>query len=124
MTLADDVLFVVMQSHRHTVSTPLRLRKDVVERLNADPAIRVMVYCASDGPLVGCTKLDISFPHQIELKVNHEEVKANVRGLKNKPGSTRPVDITAFLRKAENYENTFAMTYALTQKVIMTSDLS
>lgn len=111
------VISSAMQSHRHTVTTSLRLRKDVVERLNADPAIRVMVYCASDGSLASYTKLDISFPHQIELKVNQEEVKANVRGLKNKPGSTRPVDITGFLRKIENYENTFAMTYALTQKV-------
>ncbi|KAL9108933.1 MAG: hypothetical protein Q9227_006329 [Pyrenula ochraceoflavens] len=59
---------------------------------------------------------DIQFPHQVELKVNLDDVKANLRGLKNKPGSTRPADITDQLRKKPGYVNTVTMTYALTQK--------
>jgi len=62
---------------------------------------------------------DVSFPHQSEIKVNGGEIKANLRGLKNKPGSTRPVDITSVLRlqhNIPNYENKIAMTYALTNK--------
>lgn len=44
-------------------------------------------------------------------------MKANLRGLKNKPGSTRPVDITKELRlNLPNYSNTVEMTYALTSK--------
>lgn len=46
-----------------------------------------------------------------------DEIKANLRGLKNKPGSTRPADITNFVRKRPNYENSVVMTYALTHKV-------
>lgn len=60
---------------------------------------------------------DIAFPHQSELKVNGGDVKANLRGLKNKPGSTRPVDITDLLRlKIPNYANNIEFTYALTNK--------
>lgn len=62
---------------------------------------------------------DISFPQQLEIKVSGEEVKANFKGLKNKPGSTRPADITAFIKKQANYVNNIAVTYALTHKVVM-----
>lgn len=70
--------------------------------------------CAADrGPLQ-----DISFPPQSELRVNGGEVKANLRGLKNKPGSTRPADITSALRfKPSHYLNNVDFTYALTNKV-------
>jgi E3 SUMO-protein ligase PIAS1 len=74
-----------------------------------------MVFCATEGH----GRQDIAFPHQSEIKVNGGEVKANLRGLKNKPGSTRPVDITKDLRlKVPTYVNTIEMTYALTTKVI------
>jgi E3 SUMO-protein ligase PIAS1 len=77
-----------------------------------------MVFCAAGNTGVQ----DISFPHQAELKVNGFEVQANLRGLKNKPGSTRPVDITASLRlKPSNYTNSVDLTYALTTKVCLTS---
>ncbi len=74
-----------------------------------------MIYCASD-PLSPFSKADIAFPYQVEIKVNMDEVKANLRGLKNKPGSTRPADITDLLRKRAGYENTMTVTYALTHK--------
>ncbi|KAF3770445.1 hypothetical protein M406DRAFT_354454 [Cryphonectria parasitica EP155] len=72
-----------------------------------------MVFCAASN----FGTQDIAFPHQSELKVNGDDVKANLRGLKNKPGSTRPVDITDLLRlKIPTYHNTVEFTYALTQK--------
>ena len=92
------------------------LRGDVADRLLRDPTIRVMIYCASD-PLSPFSKTEISFPYQVEIKVNMDEVKTNLlRGLKNKPGSTRPADITDLLRKRGGYENTMTVTYALTTK--------
>lgn len=75
--------------------------------------MRVMVFCATEGQ----GRHDVAFPHQSEIKVNGGEVKANLRGLKNKPGSTRPVDITKELRlKIPIYTNNIEMTYALTTK--------
>lgn len=75
-----------------------------------------MVYCAAD-PITPYTLADIAFPYQVEIKVNEDEVKANLRGLKNKPGSTRPADITKLLRIRADYSNMMRITYALTQKV-------
>lgn len=76
-----------------------------------------MVFCAADTGLNHFSASDVAFPHQVELKVNLDDVKANLRGLKNKPGSTRPADITSFIRKKAGYNNQVTMTYALTQKV-------
>src|SRR5689334_18616245 len=58
-----------------------------------DPGKRIMLYCAAE-PIGGAIRSDIAFPHQLEIKVNNQDVRANFRGLKNRPGSTRPADIT------------------------------
>ena len=95
----------------------VNLSSSTAADLQTDPTLRVMVYCAADSGLKQFTKSDIAFPHQVELKANLDEVKANLRGLKNKPGTTQPADITNYLRKKANYTNNIIMTYALTQKV-------
>ena len=75
-----------------------------------------MIYCAADSGVSPFSKVDIAFPYQVEIKVNQDEVKSNLRGLKNKPGSTRPADITNLLRKRAGYQNIMEVLYALTQK--------
>ncbi|KAF9871617.1 MIZ/SP-RING zinc finger [Colletotrichum karsti] len=104
-----------MSQHRNMVSIPIRLNdcpslNKVVE--NKD-LYRVMVFCAENN---NNEIQNISFPHQSEIKINGNEVKANLRGLKNKPGSTRPVDITSFLRLKNDVRTLVEFTYALTQK--------
>ncbi len=86
----------------------------ILSRVLREPALRVLVFCAAESSGVQ----DILFPHQSEIKVNGDEVKANLRGLKSKPGSTRPVDITQKLRlNIPAYSNSVELTYALTNKV-------
>lgn len=93
----------------------------ILTRVQADPNLKVMVFCAADSG----SRQDIAFPHQSEIKVNGGEIKANLRGLKNKPGSTRPVDITKELRlNIPAYSNNVEMTYALTSKVGGRSEVS
>jgi E3 SUMO-protein ligase PIAS1 len=105
------------ENTRDTAKVLVNLTADVVEQLQHDRNFRVMVFCAADNNLPPFSQSDIAFPHQVELKCNLDEVKANLRGLKNKPGSTRPADITPFIRKKVGYPNEVQMTYALTQKV-------
>ena len=108
---------VLVREHtRDQVDCKIIFRPEIADKLNLDSSIRIMVYCASD-PVSSYSKVDIAFPHQVEIKVNLDEVKANLRGLKNKPGSTRPADITNLLRKRAHYENLLNVTYALTHKV-------
>ena len=74
-----------------------------------------MIYCTTDTANSPFSRVDIAFPHQVEIKVNQDEIKGNLRGLKNKPGTTRPADITDLLRKRNGYSNDIAITYALTK---------
>lgn len=96
----------------------ISLQPHVADMLTADPTTRAMIYCAPDA-MSSFSRVDIEFPHQIEIKVNQDEVKANLRGLKNKPGTTRPVDITSMLRHKTGYNNHMVVTYALTKKVVI-----
>ncbi|KAF4945207.1 hypothetical protein FSARC_14480 [Fusarium sarcochroum] len=103
----------VMSQHRNTVTIPIKIDDHpILQKCADDPSYRVMVFCA--GETIGTQ--DVAFPHQSELKVNGGEIKANLRGLKNKPGSTRPVDITKALRLRSKYTNNVDFTYALTSK--------
>ncbi|KAL8918816.1 MAG: hypothetical protein Q9208_007154 [Pyrenodesmia sp. 3 TL-2023] len=115
LTDVHECKALVREATRDQVDCKIILRPDIADKLLADPSIRVMIYCASE-PISHFAKVDIAFPHQVEIKVNLDEVKANLRGLKNKPGSTRPPDITSLLRKRANYENSLSLTYALTHK--------
>ncbi|KAI1096461.1 zf-MIZ-domain-containing protein [Rostrohypoxylon terebratum] len=105
----------VMSNHRNSINIVLK-PNDYPGLANCYPhpsPMRVMVFCGDDntGPQ------DIQFPQNAELKVNGADIKHNLRGLKNKPGSTRPVDITQHLRWRPNtYSNNIEFTYALTQK--------
>lgn len=104
-----------MSQHRNSVQVPLKANdhSSLVRCIN-DRSLRVMLFCAAD--IQG--DQDVAFPHQSEIKVNSDEIKANLRGLKGKPGSTRPVDITDSLRlRQNNYVNNIEFTYALTNKV-------
>ncbi|GAB1320754.1 E3 SUMO-protein ligase pli1 [Madurella fahalii] len=104
----------VMAAHRNAERITIRAQDHAaLQQPLTDPSFRVMVFCAA-----GNTGFqDIAFPYQCELKVNGGDIKANLRGVKNKPGSTRPVDITDLLRlKPAGYANTVEFTYALTQK--------
>ncbi|KAF7126169.1 hypothetical protein CNMCM5793_002591 [Aspergillus hiratsukae] len=114
--LTPTVECKIREQTRDNVELKVVLTPTVASRLQADPNLRVMVYCAADSGLNQYTKSDIAFPHQVELKANLDEVKANLKGLKNKPGTTRPADVTSYIRKKPGYPNHIVMTYALTQK--------
>lgn len=86
--------------------------------MRVDPTLKLLLFSAMENSLSEYNNLqDVAFPSQIEVKINGDEVKANFKGLKNKPGSTRPADITEYVRKTPaHYRNTIQITYALTQK--------
>lgn len=77
-----------------------------------------MLYSTAATLLGGYEMQDVAFPSQLEVRVNQEEVKSNYKGLKNKPGTTKPADLTPFVRKMPGYANNLSITYALTTKVV------
>ncbi|EPS26074.1 hypothetical protein PDE_01010 [Penicillium oxalicum 114-2] len=116
MPLTSVMECKVREQTRDSVELKITLNMATATDLQNDPNLRVMIYCAADSGLKQYTKSDIAFPHQVELKANLDEVKANLRGLKNRPGTTQPADVTTHLRKKANYPNNVVMTYALTTK--------
>ncbi|KAL2879625.1 E3 SUMO-protein ligase pli1 [Colletotrichum sp. CLE4] len=111
--VGDVRLCDAMSQHRNMISIPVKVSEHPqINRVLEDKSLRIMVFCAGDNSGVQ----EIAFPHQSEIKINGNEVKANLRGLKNKPGSTRPVDITSYLRLKNDNRNLVEFTYALTQK--------
>ncbi|KAF2128565.1 E3 SUMO-protein ligase PIAS1 [Dothidotthia symphoricarpi CBS 119687] len=115
--LLGNTVLEASPSHRQNCTKNLILNEQVCGRLKSDPTLRVLLFSALEQPLAPYSRLDITFPSQIEVRLNGEEVKANYKGLKNKPGSTRPADITDLVRTTPaNHRNTLVVTYALTQK--------
>lgn len=78
--------------------------------------MRLLLYCGDHTKMSPYHPVDISFPNQIEVKINGDDMKHNFKGLKNKPGSTKPADVTNSLRKKAGYSNQITITYALTSK--------
>ncbi|KAI0480362.1 hypothetical protein GGR56DRAFT_625840 [Xylariaceae sp. FL0804] len=104
----------IMSQHRSSKTITIKAHDyPVLRDCLTDKTYRIYVFCANDYH----GAQNIAFPTQSELKVNGEDVQANLRGLKGKPGTTCPVDITDKLRlKQTMYQNNFEFTYALTTK--------
>lgn len=102
---------------RDTARVNVLLDMQTAEQLSRDSTTRVMVFCAAESFDSRHLPCDISFPQHGELKCNSDEIKANLKGLKNKPGTTRPADVTSFIRKKPSFPNTVELVYALTTKV-------
>ncbi|KAK8221306.1 SUMO ligase SizA [Phyllosticta capitalensis] len=115
-TIAPAMDVQIYPSNRGSTQSQFQLAADIAARLKTEKDLRIMLFSATEPVLAPFTSSDISFPVNIEVKVNGQEVKANFKGLKNKPGSTRPADITDFVRAIPNYTNHIQITYALTQK--------
>ncbi|CAD0091666.1 unnamed protein product, partial [Aureobasidium vineae] len=114
-----------MPHNRHTLDEKVFLSEPICTSLKADSSLRVMLYCATTSTLGPYAfNVDIAFPSQIEVKVNGDEVRKSFKGLKNKPGTTKPVDITDLIRKIPNYQNVIQVTYALTKELTSASDLA
>lgn len=102
---------------RDTARISINLDANLASMFQSDSSYRAMVFCAAESFDAAWKPVEIAFPSHAELRCNQEDVKANLRGLKNKPGSTRPADITPFLRKKTGYPNNLELIYALTTKV-------
>lgn len=87
----------------------------MIDRLKQDKTLRIMLYCAID-PGTSSYPIDITFPSQIEARINNELYTGNLRGIKKKPGTTRPADITEFVRKIINFRNKIDLAYATSDK--------
>ena len=85
--------------HRNTVTARIELALKDLESLRTHSSYRILLFCGELVSGQSNAPVDIAFPVQIEIRVNDQEVKSNTKGVKNKAGSTKPVDITPFIKK-------------------------
>lgn len=105
-----------MPQNRNTVKATINLSTEQCQRI-ASEGMRLLLFCGLSQGMNPYHGVDVAFPNQIEIKVNGDDIKANFKGLKNKPGSTKPVDVTEkFRTRPPRYDNQVSLTYALTGK--------
>ena len=104
-----------MPQNRHTVKATVTIKPDLAQQFRNDN-LKILMYCGLSHQMSPFSQVDVAFPNQIEVKVNDQDIKHNFKGLKNKSGSTKPADITSFIRKLNNQQNSIQVTYALTSK--------
>ncbi|KAF9201586.1 SUMO ligase siz1 [Haplosporangium sp. Z 27] len=88
-----------IEAKDRTVSVPLQFTVPpmLATQLKKDPEYQLMVFCGwADGP--SGTPVLMEFPHVCEIKVNGIVLEANLRGMKNKPGTVAPANITKLCR--------------------------
>lgn len=106
-----------MPQNRHTVKTSITIKSEIAQQFrNTANNLKIFMYCGMSQNMSPYSQADVAFPNQIEVKINDVEVKSNFKGLKNKPGSTKPADLTSLIRKFNGQENSLQVTYALTTK--------
>ncbi|KAF9110142.1 SUMO ligase siz1 [Mortierella sp. AM989] len=84
-------------------------------QLRKDLDYQIMVFCGwADGP--SNTQVLMEFPHVCEIKVNGRVLEANLRGMKNKPGTVAPANITRLCRMEVGDFNKVEFIYANSTK--------
>ncbi|RPA83851.1 hypothetical protein BJ508DRAFT_324204 [Ascobolus immersus RN42] len=120
-----DKLINAIPQNRMSISISYSMDPNQITEIN-DPSkkYRILFFGAQTDALgFAQPGHDVAFPQQCEIKVNNDVVQHNTRGLKNKPGTTKPADITKYT-KLMSPANSVTFTYALTAKVAQKYALS
>jgi len=112
--ISPQVDLEARETSRDTAHIRFKLRSDILDKIRNGKQYRVLLYCATEEALR--VPAQITFPGSIEVRVNDTEIKANFKGLKNKPGTTRPADVTTYLFQNSHQENRIAITWALSNR--------
>ncbi|KAF9436126.1 SUMO ligase siz1 [Entomortierella beljakovae] len=93
-------------------------------QLKKDPEYQLMVFCTWADVQPTNAPLLMEFPHVCEIKVNGKVLEAysmNLRGMKNKPGTVAPANITKLCRLDSADQNRIEFIYANSTKRYYTS---
>ncbi|QLQ78277.1 hypothetical protein HG537_0A05240 [Torulaspora globosa] len=91
-----------------------KLSKAEWAMLESDKKFKLYLLCGAYGNAPSAAGEYIQFPHPNEIRFNNVPVKDNVRGLKNKPGTAKPADLTPYLRPFPQ-QNVLEVVYAFTK---------
>ncbi|KAG0207335.1 SUMO ligase siz1 [Mortierella sp. GBA30] len=114
-TLTAPKLCIEAKDRTLSVTLPLNIPPMLAMQLKKDPEYQLMVFCGwADGPTSSPVLME--FPHVCEIKVNGRVLEANLRGMKNKPGTVSPANITKLCRLEAADYNKVEFIYANSTK--------
>lgn len=87
------------------------LTSTALNALSSDPLHHRVALMAADNSLPH-RMLMLEFPNPAEISVNSRRITANLKGMKNKPGTIPPVNITAMLDRTPRLANRVDIIYS------------
>lgn len=89
-----------VQKERGQVLLLFTLLTDEKQLLASNPNMKLVILCGEQQNLSpSSTDVPLTFPIPVEIHVNDKQVTKNFRGIKNKPGTAKPADITNMIKK-------------------------
>ncbi|KAK9235967.1 PINIT domain-containing protein [Lipomyces kononenkoae] len=99
--------------HRSSFTMAFRFTQSQLDKMRDDSYRVYLLSALSEDAYRQAT---IQFPQSIEIRVNGKVVQANLRGIKNKPGTAKPADLTDYITKDAVTRNTIEVIYAYTRQ--------
>ncbi|KAK9250300.1 PINIT domain-containing protein [Lipomyces tetrasporus] len=99
--------------HRSSFNMSFRFTQSQLDKMK-DSTYRVYLLSALSEDAY--RQATIQFPQSMEIRVNGKVVQVNLRGLKNKPGTAKPADLTDYMAKDTMTRNVVEVVYAYTRQ--------
>ncbi|KAK9493681.1 PINIT domain-containing protein [Lipomyces doorenjongii] len=99
--------------HRSSFTMTFRFTQSQLDKMR-DNTYRIYLLSALSEDAY--RQATVQFPQSMEIRVNGKVVQANLRGLKNKPGTAKPADLTDYIAKDTMTRNMVEVIYAYTRQ--------
>ncbi|KAF8948724.1 SUMO ligase siz1 [Haplosporangium gracile] len=98
----------------------LQVSSSLSQQLMNNPHYSIMVFCASND-IPTSQRMSMEFPDDCYIRVNKQTLGWRPHGVKNKPGTFTPVDITRFCHLQESGINHVELRYSSASKIFHAS---
>ncbi|CCH41279.1 E3 SUMO-protein ligase [Wickerhamomyces ciferrii] len=99
---------------RGTGHVSFQLSEQDCELLKQSSKFKLFLLCGAYDKNKPSTDTVVEFPQPLEIHFNGVQIKDNVKGLKNKPGTARPANLTPHISPPK-HQNSLNMVYAFTK---------
>ena len=113
--LRDSTQIIKKTNGRGVNTVKFSLTQNMLRLLLRSNKYRIYFISYENKQYDGKKKLFIDFPYPNEIVFNGRKVADNVRGLKNRPGTAKPADLTPYLKLSTSQLNTLEIVYAFTK---------
>ncbi|ONH65324.1 E3 SUMO-protein ligase SIZ1 [Cyberlindnera fabianii] len=93
---------------RGTGSLTFTLSDNDLHNLKNNRLSKLLLLCGAYDSYKPTTDVNIEFPSPIEIHFNGTHVKDNVKGIKGKPGTTKPANLTPYVRQKNDLNIIYA----------------